>query len=185
MSKLEPKELRLKNGQKIIIRPAQPEDAQNLLDYTKTIFEDDRFFPTTLNDLKDELTLEKMHKRIEKHHGKPGNIQFLAECDSAILGQIEITNGKSKRTQHVGYLGLNVSKEYRNVGTGTTLMQTLIEWAKNDDLIEKLSLGVFATNHRAINLYKKLGFTEEGRRPKEVKIDSEKYIDVILMYQFI
>jgi RimJ/RimL family protein N-acetyltransferase len=64
-------------------------------------------------------------------------------------------------------------------------MQTLIEWAEAHPGIEKLTLGVFATNTRAIALYRKLGFAEEGRQPREVKFGPDDYVDLLLMYRFV
>lgn len=49
---------------------------------------------------------------------------------------------------------------------------------------EKISLSVFSTNKRAINLYKKFGFEIEGVKKKEIKID-EEYVDEILMALFL
>jgi RimJ/RimL family protein N-acetyltransferase len=65
------------------------------------------------------------------------------------------------------------------------LLQVLLEWAEKNPLIEKVSLGVFATNHRAISLYKKMGFIEEGRKINEFKFDDNEYVDDILMYKLV
>ena len=64
------------------------------------------------------------------------------------------------------------------------MLRCFIEWAEASPLIEKIGLGVFATNEPAIALYRKSGFVEEGRQPREVKVGSE-YVDVILMYRFV
>ena len=64
-------------------------------------------------------------------------------------------------------------------------METVIEWASEHRLIEKIGLGVFANNITAINLYKKLGFVEEGRKIREIKIGPNRYVDSVLMYKFI
>jgi RimJ/RimL family protein N-acetyltransferase len=48
-----------------------------------------------------------------------------------------------------------------------------------------VSLAVLATNERAIAVYKKLGFVEEGRRIKEIKIGPSQYIDDVLMYKMV
>ncbi len=34
---------------------------------------------------------------------------------------------------------------------------------------------------RAIDLYRRLGFVEEGRRAKGIKIEPEQYVDEVLM----
>lgn len=46
-------------------------------------------------------------------------------------------------------------------------------------------LGVFSTNHRAISLYKKMGFLEEGRKIFEFKLNDGEYIDDVIMYKFV
>jgi RimJ/RimL family protein N-acetyltransferase len=50
-------------------------------------------------------------------------------------------------------------------------------------LIEKVSLGVLSTNQRSIELYKNMGFVEEGRKMKEGKFNEHVYADDILMYK--
>jgi RimJ/RimL family protein N-acetyltransferase len=59
----------------------------------------------------------------------------------------------------------------------------LLQWAEDNSLIEKVSLAVFSTNANAIKLYKKLGFKQEGRCPRDMIIGG-KYADSILMYKF-
>jgi len=44
---------------------------------------------------------------------------------------------------------------------------------------------VFATNRPAIGLYKQLGFAEEGRQVRGIKMADGKYIDGVLMYKFV
>jgi ribosomal protein S18 acetylase RimI-like enzyme len=65
------------------------------------------------------------------------------------------------------------------------LLTALLEWAERNPLIEKVSLGVFSTNYRAISLYKSMGFIEEGRKIKEFKTSENEYIDDILMYKLV
>lgn len=64
-------------------------------------------------------------------------------------------------------------------------MDAPIEWASAHPVIEKIGLGVFSNNAGAINLYKKLGFVEEGRRVREIKIGTDDYVDSILMYKLV
>ena len=51
-----------------------------------------------------------------------------------------------------------------------------------EEQIEKVFLNVFSTNKRAIKLYEKLGFVEEGRHLKAIKQLTGEYIDLIQMY---
>ena len=76
-------------------------------------------------------------------------------------------------------LGIAIKSGYRDVGIGTQMIKTLISKARSWDL-KLIDLSVFATNERAINVYRKLGFTESGRKANYVFKDGE-YIDHIDM----
>lgn len=52
-------------------------------------------------------------------------------------------------------------------------------------MLEKLCLQVFATNSRAIALYTSLGFVEEGRQVRDIKLETGDYIDVLMMGRFV
>jgi ribosomal protein S18 acetylase RimI-like enzyme len=52
-------------------------------------------------------------------------------------------------------------------------------------LIDKLRLEVFTTNERALHLYRAVGFQEEGRLVKQVKMEDGCMIDLLLMSKFV
>ncbi len=56
-------------------------------------------------------------------------------------------------------------------------------WGSANPINKKISLAVFSTNKNAIALYKKLGFKQEGRCPRDMII-AGKYVDSILMYKY-
>ena len=58
-----------------------------------------------------------------------------------------------------------------------------VNLAHENPIIEKMKLGVFASNERGIHLYTKMGFIEEGRKVDEIKNADGEYIDVIEMYK--
>ncbi len=185
MSKFEPREFVLKNGRKGIIHSAKKSDAKSLLKIFDAIVGHDKYNITTLADVeKLNMTVEKEEKYIEEHN-KDGNLVILAEVDKKVAGMLNIENGDRQRIAHVGTLHISVVKKYRRNGVGKALMETVIEWASDHLVIEKIGLGVFSNNVGAINLYKKLGFAEEGRKVKEIKIGPNNYVDIILMYKFV
>jgi len=71
-----------------------------------------------------------------------------------------------------GVLTISVRPGYRGEGLGSDLLRSLIEWAEANPDVEKLGLAAFATNRLAIVLYERFGFLEEGRRLREVKLES-------------
>ena len=70
---------------------------------------------------------------------------------------------------HQGLFGKSIQETFANKGIGTCLIKKLLEWARKQEHIEKISLEVFSNNERAIHLYTKLGFKKEGRRHTHVK----------------
>ncbi len=111
---------------------------------------------------------------------------IVAEKDGEVIGWIVFESTQNrKRLSHTGSFGILIRNNYRRMGIGKMLLQILLEWAQNNPLIEKVSLAVFSTNHRAITLYKTMGFIEEGRKIKEFKYNEDEYVDDILMYKLV
>ena len=183
MGQIKPKEYELRTGEKLIIRTAVPDDAKALLEYAHVIFTEDLYNITTLDEFK--KTVEEEREWIQSHYDKPAHLTLTAEANGPLVGFLSFENGSRKRLAHQGTLHMGVLPQFRNKGIGTVLLKSLLGWAKENPVIEKLALEVFAANQPAIGLYKKLGFLEEGRRLRHVKIADGKYIDVILMYRFV
>lgn len=77
-------------------------------------------------------------------------------------------------------IGLSLAKEHWGKGYGTEIMKCLIEYAFMEMGFHRMSLSVFSSNTRAVELYKRLGFVEEGRTRESVWQDGG-WIDVIQM----
>ncbi len=183
MSVISPKKYKLKTDEIATIRSALPEDAPSLLEIQLSlILEGDYTITREEEFLWMELTEEE---NIKIHAKKIGQIYLVAEVYGDVVGFIDIENGNLKRTAHSGTVSISVRKEWREQGIGSALFHSAIAWAKNDPILEKLTLTVFSTNLRAIALYKKFGFLVEGRCPKYVKLESGEYIDAVLMYKFV
>ena len=185
MSKIEPREFVLKDGRKCIIRTAEEADAEKVLKQIESVLAEAEYTITTLDNDREDYTIEKINERIKKHIENEGNLFVVAEIDEQIIASTDLHNGVRKRIEHVGTVAITVVRDFRGLGIGEALMQSIIDWASNNPIIEKMGLGVFANNIKAISLYKKLGFVEEGRKAKEIKIAPDKYVDSILMYKFV
>lgn len=72
-----------------------------------------------------------------------------------------------------------VHPEYRDFGIGTMLMESLISICKIENVIG-ITLEVRVSNQRAINLYKKFGFVEEGIRKAYYEDNKE---DALIMWK--
>lgn len=150
----------MKTGEKLIIRTAVADDAEALLEHAHIILVEDLYNITTLDEF--EMTVKKEREWIQAHFDNPAHIILLAEINGSLVGLLHFENSSRKRLSHRGSLHMSVRPESRRKGIGTALLQSLIAWAKEHPVIEKLTLAVFATNQPAISLYKKMGFVEEG-----------------------
>lgn len=183
MSQIKPKEYKLKTGETVIIRTAVPDDAEAVLEHARIVLAKDMYNVTTLEEF--EITVEKEREWIQAHYDNPAHIALVAQVNESLVGFLGFENGSRKRLAHQGTLHMSVRAKFRSKGVGTALLQSLIDWAEENPAIEKVALSVFAANQPAISLYKKMGFLEEGRRVRGIKIADGKYVDDILMYRFV
>lgn len=90
------------------------------------------------------------------------------------------------RTDEIDYInrsmriGCDVKQSLRNKGYGTTMMNAIIDYAFNYLNMNRVWLFVLDTNIAAKELYKKIGFVEEGRQRKAI-YRYGKYYDYIMM----
>lgn len=170
-------------GEPFIVRCAQPDDAANLLTYIRSVAEETEFFVIQPDEF--PSTEEQERQWIQDHLDHPGKLALVAEVAGEIVGSLSFECGSFKRTSHTGTFGISVRQNWRGKGVGTAMLEALLEWARKNPLIEKVGLAVFSTNIGAIELYRRLGFVEEGRRTKEIKIGPGKYVDEMLMGRFV
>ncbi|MHC0035396.1 GNAT family N-acetyltransferase [Pseudoneobacillus sp. C159] len=165
-----------------IIRKAVEEDAEQLIQHFKKVLtENPNFFATTLEEYDLTVTEEVEFIRTMESQG----LLIVAEVDGKIIGMLNFRLSPRKRFAHQGMFGMSLQEAYTNMGIGSALINRLLDWAKDDPRVEKVSLEVFSNNERAIHVYSKLGFVEEGRRVKAAKLGPNEYVDDIVMSKFV
>jgi RimJ/RimL family protein N-acetyltransferase len=183
MSSIPDTMLQTKNGSVIAIRTARPGDAHAILEHVRAVFAEAEFTLSTLADF--HMTDEQEAAWIQANRDYPGDLVIVAEHEGQIIGMLNFSSERRGRVRHHGELGMSVNRAWRDQGVGRALLQTLITWAEQHPMLEKLCLQVFTTNSRAIALYRSLGFVEEGRQVKDIKLESGDYVDVLMMGRFV
>jgi ribosomal protein S18 acetylase RimI-like enzyme len=183
MGVISPREFPLKRGGVVKVRTAVPDDAAVLIDHAKAVLTEGLFGVSQ----PDEFTLSLQEERdwIQQHNNNPGDLVLVAEAEGSVVALLFFESGPRKRQAHKGSLHMSVDRACRGIGVGEVVLQALLEWARANPLIEKVGLSVLSSNTRALGLYKKLGFIEEGRRPREIKMGPGEYVDEILMFRFV
>jgi RimJ/RimL family protein N-acetyltransferase len=183
MGSIAPFPFRLTGGEQAVVRSATSDDAAGILALAREVIAESRFSITQPEEFLQ--TVEQQRDWISRHTNAPGQLVLLAETGGQPVGLLELENGQRKRIAHRGTLTVCVAAAHRRQGVATALLEALFRWAEEHPLIEKLALATLANNEPAIRLFQKLGFQEEGRRPREVKFGPDKYVDDVLMYRWV
>jgi len=94
------------------------------------------------------------------------------------VGYLTLRDEQAKNRD--GDLAITILRKHWSKGYGTEVMRFIVDYAFRSIGLHRVSLGTFAVNERGINLYKKVGFVEEGRIRKSQWIDGGWH-DLILM----
>ncbi len=183
MATIEKRQARIKDGRQIEIRTGTIEDASGVLALATSVIGEEIYQLTSAEEFK--VSLEDEKKWIHSLEGSPTGVLLVAECKREIVGILDFSASRPKRTSHTGMFGMSVAKSFRNLGVGAALVSALLDWAKSNGGIEKVCLQVHGNNLRAQSLYKKFGFEIEGIKKKDLKYGSGEYVDSVLMAKFI
>ncbi len=184
MSVVTPQTYRLKSGAMVIIRSAIEADATALIEITSEAMADGGFHITESDEF--QLTPAQCAEWIRSHQEAPADLVLVGEVDEVVVGLLNFeSNGPRRRLLHSGEFAMSVHADWREQGVGTALIEALLAWAQEHPQIERVNLTVLGTNRRAQHVYAKLGFIEEGRRLRALKLGPGHYVDEILMYQFV
>lgn len=109
---------------------------------------------------------------------------LVAKSGGALIGHALLEPMALSALSHVFSLTIVVHPGHLGRGIGTALMTELMGWAESHPRVEKIELRVRATNARAIALYKRFGFVEEGRFEKRIRLPDGSYIADVSMARF-
>jgi RimJ/RimL family protein N-acetyltransferase len=126
------------------------------------------------------LTPEAFEKLIYEDSIAEKNIFLVAEVEIKIVGFTRCEGSKLSRFRHKAEFGICILKEYWGYGIGKVLLESVLSWADNAG-IEKISLTVVQTNTKAIQLYEKYGFVEEGVLIKDRIHKDGNYYNTVIM----
>lgn len=172
----------LKDGTEIVIRQAVPDDAEQMINLVQNILGTTIYTLTTVEEF--DANEDAQAAWIQEYLDNPNWILLVAEHDGELIGNLDFRNNPKLRNQHAGEFGMGIRDTYRNKGIGKAILDVFLEWANDSSTIEKINLSVMSTNEVGVNLYQNLGFIEQGRHPKAIRVN-DTFIDVIQMYMFV
>lgn len=88
--------------------------------------------------------------------------RLVALHQGQVIGSITLEQYARVRRAHCASIGMGVAVDWQGKGVGSRLLATVLELADNWMNVQRVELSVFADNERAIALYRKFGFEDEG-----------------------
>ncbi|MGD8416999.1 MAG: GNAT family N-acetyltransferase [Pseudomonadales bacterium] len=165
----------------VAIRDATPADAETIAagehETART--------PGFLNALPGEIPVPAFRDKIASIRADGHGLYTVAERDGVVIGHLLLDPLPLAQLAHVCTLNVVVYPNATDRGIGRALLEHAIAWSRRNRAVEKIELHVRAGNERAIHLYRSLGFQEEGRIRRRVKLATGAYEDDLVMGLFV
>ena len=168
------KEVKLKDGTKVLLRPMVAEDQDALYEFFKAVPREDARY--LRDDVSSRLLVEKWAKNLDYKKTLP----ILALKDNAIIADATINRRRFGWKWHLGTVRVFVHKEYRNVGLGHLMIGELVDIAYKLG-IEKLIVEIPELSTSAIHAFNREGFYRVAEIPNMVKDRENMPVDVVVM----
>lgn len=172
-------------GRPITLRTAEESDAQALIAYQLHADQTSEHRITLPHER--DTSIDNQQRWLRDMLKARNSLSVIAvDSDSErIVGFINFRGNERSRLAHTGHIGISIHADLRGHGIGSALIRAVLDWARATPDIEKVCLDVFETNTAARRLYERLGFREEFRREKAIKLAPGRYIDDFQMYQWV
>lgn len=166
---------KLQNGNHVLIRYAQIEDAQDIISVITKADTESLFLARESGEF--STSLEKEQATIAAVLASPAEAWFVAVYDGKIVGQCSISLiRKYLRYRHRAEVGFVILKEYWNLGIGGKMMLECLKWG-NEHNVEQIELDVVTTNESALRMYKQFSFQITGMTPNALRYKDGTYAD--------
>ena len=175
---LNPQLFYLKNGATATVREARPSDAGELLASINAASAETDFLTFGAGEF--DLTEKEEAEFLAKCQATADHLYLVAVVGKRVVGSLHFATGRRPRVRHSGDFGVSVSKKYWGQGVGSQLLDALLEWAKTTGTVKKINLRVRADNDRAVKLYERKGFVQEGTLTNEMCVNGQ-YFDLYAM----
>jgi RimJ/RimL family protein N-acetyltransferase len=159
------------------IRTAGPGDAASLLRLQQRLDQETSFMLFEPGER--GTSTEDLARRLDQVARSGNSVVIVADVDGDLAGYVELAGGSFRRSRATAYLVIGVVGQASGKGVGAALLTRARDWAAGHGL-HRLELTVMARNHRAADLYRRMGFSIEGRRAQCLFVDG-RFIDELYM----
>ncbi len=171
-----PKPAKLEDGTRAILRPLIPQDEQALVDFFKSMPEEDMIY------LRDEVKDPQVVKHWCQTLDYEVTLPLIADLEGKIIGDATLHQEKRGWKSHIGSIRVVIHPQFRGRGIGRALVGELIQLALDIGLV-KLDAEFMAEQTRQIAIFEKMGFVQMATLPQHVQdLKGESHDLVIMVY---
>jgi RimJ/RimL family protein N-acetyltransferase len=158
-----------------IVRPATREDLEELVQHTWAVAAEGRWIGT-------EVPFDREARRgmLDRLSSGVSSAPLVADTSAAggpgVVGHISIDIAP----YGVADIGMLIVAGWRGLGLGTVMLDAAIRWATEAGA-HKMALEVWPHNSAALELYRRAGFIEEGRKLRHYRRRNGEVWNAVLM----
>ena len=150
----------------MILREAGPDDTIGLLRLGRELLSETDHFVRRPEERAADLS--DMRRIVDYYAVTPGWTMINVWDGTEAVAEGVLSVGGLARTAHVGTLGIGILRRHWGRGLGRRMMADLERRAAEYG-VERLEFTVLAHNRRARDFYRRLGYSEDGRRVRSVR----------------
>lgn len=150
------------DGRRWLVRPAVEGDAAGLLAVRDAVAGEGGLVAATPGErsrMEEALALSGVLSS--------GGLVLALESAGDVAGSLQVARRRGRYEAHIGDLAIALLAPYRDRGIGSVMLEMAVGWSRAVRL-RKLCLAVFPDNARAIAVYRRAGFAEEGLQRRQV-----------------
>lgn len=147
-----PKEVSLRDGTRIRVRPLEEGDEEHVMDFFLGIPEDERFY------LKEDVTSPEVVHRWVRERDFRRALALVAWDDGRVVADAVLIRRRGNSRGHIGEIRVVVAPSYRERGLGTALIRELCDVADDAGLEKVMFELVSDREQEAIRAAEWLGF---------------------------
>lgn len=170
-------------GELCMVRNPEIGDAQAWIDHVHAVRQESDFTKTEPEDLLSSVGEQETW--ITAMNTNAGDLALVAEIEGHLVGILYCRAFTSRRMAHVCAFAMSVRRQWWGQGVGTSLVQCLVDWARANPQMRKVTMRALVSNARALALYRKFGFVVEGRFAEAIKASDGTFVDDFEMGLFV
>jgi len=149
-----PREIRLRDGARLTLRPMVREDADRLWDFFRRVPPEDRMY------FREDVGRKKVVERWAENLDYAAVLPILALEGNSVVGDATLHRNRTGWMQRVGTIRIQISPAFRQRGLGTAMIREMRHLGEKAAL-RNLVAEAIEEQHAAIRAFEKMGFARK------------------------